>query len=70
MRVSVRIAGADRGRNLVAVRGPRVPRGSAHDVLQSSQCAPSVAVGFLESPGGDYDTSCLDRVRVPTFTTP
>ncbi len=44
--------------------------GLGHDVLQSSQCAPAVTVGFLESPGGDYDTSCLDQVRVPTFTTP
>ncbi|MDT2003787.1 hypothetical protein FXW78_01010 [Rhodococcus opacus] len=44
--------------------------GLGHDVLQSSQCAPAVTVGFLENPGGDVDTSCLDQVRVPTFTTP
>ncbi|PBC54300.1 hypothetical protein CJ177_26605 [Rhodococcus sp. ACPA1] len=67
MRVSVRIAGADRGRNPVVVLA--FP-GLGHDVLQSSDCAPAVTVGFLESPGGDYDTSCLDQVRVPTFTTP
>ncbi|RZL80970.1 MAG: alpha/beta hydrolase [Rhodococcus sp. (in: high G+C Gram-positive bacteria)] len=27
--------------------------GLGHDVLQSSQCAPAVTVGFLENPGGD-----------------
>jgi len=31
-------------------------------VLQSSDCAPAVTIGFLEQPTGDYDTSCLEQV--------
>jgi hypothetical protein len=43
--------------------------GLGHDVLQSSDCAPAVTVGFLEQPTGGYDTSCLTRVQMPVFTT-
>ncbi|MFW2241498.1 alpha/beta fold hydrolase [Rhodococcus opacus] len=43
--------------------------GLGHDVLQSSDCAPAVTVGFLENPAGGYHTSCLARVQMPVFTT-
>ena len=43
--------------------------GLGHDVLQSSDCAPAVTVGFLENPAGGYHTSCLARVQMPAFTT-
>ena len=43
--------------------------GLGHDVLQSSDCAPAVTVGFLEKPVGSYDTSCLARAQMPAFTT-
>nr|WP_271210616.1 alpha/beta hydrolase [Rhodococcus wratislaviensis] len=43
--------------------------GLGHDVLQSSDCAPAVTVGFLENPAGGYHTSCLARVQMPSFTT-
>ncbi|NDV03075.1 hypothetical protein GXW84_00805 [Rhodococcus sp. IEGM 248] len=66
MRVSVRIAGADRGRNPVVVLA--LP-GLGHDVLRSSDCAPAVTVCFLEKPAGGCDTCCLARVQMPAFTT-
>ena len=43
--------------------------GLGHDVLAASGCATTVTVDFLERPGEGYDTSCVERMTVPPFTT-
>jgi pimeloyl-ACP methyl ester carboxylesterase len=43
--------------------------GLGHSVVPASDCAQAILVGFLDRPGGGYDTACLDSVTVPEFDT-
>jgi pimeloyl-ACP methyl ester carboxylesterase len=43
--------------------------GVGHDVIRLSECARTIMVGFLNQPSGGYDTSCVDKLTVPPFTT-
>ena len=42
--------------------------GAGHTVVRWSDCAREVMANFLDSPDG-YDTSCVDALEVPEFTT-
>jgi pimeloyl-ACP methyl ester carboxylesterase len=43
--------------------------GLGHSVVQASDCARTIMLGFLDRPEGGYDTACLDQVTVPEFST-
>lgn len=43
--------------------------GLGHSVFDQSACARAILVGFFDQPSGGYDTSCVDTLTVPPFTT-
>ena len=55
-------------RGLSNGRVVRVP-GAGHDVTLWSECGQLVMLNFLDDPAGSYDTSCLDTLTAPPFTT-
>jgi TAP-like protein len=55
-------------RGLSHGRVVRVP-GVGHDVTLWSECGTAVMLGFLDQPAGGYDTSRLDTLTVPPFST-
>jgi pimeloyl-ACP methyl ester carboxylesterase len=55
-------------RGLTNGRVVRVP-GAGHDVTLWSECGQLVMLNFFDDPAGGYDTSCLDTLTPPPFTT-
>jgi pimeloyl-ACP methyl ester carboxylesterase len=43
--------------------------GLGHAVLFQSECARAIFVSFFDQPAGGYDSSCVDGLTVPPFTT-
>jgi len=43
--------------------------GLGHAVLFQSECARATLISFFNQPSGGYDTSCVDALTVPPFTT-